>query len=454
MSSVDINQIRKINNLPKDEQIKFIQSLKTVQAQIEVFRILMPPKLLPILNKARYKFVYGGRGAAKSRSFAKALVYIGNKRKIRVLCAREFQMSMKDSVHSELKTVIKNNMYTDYETPNTGIYNRRNETEFIFAGLYGQDSKQSIKSYSDIDYCWIEEAQAASEGSLSILIPTIRKHGSEIWFSFNRLFIFDPIWQLKERTNPKRKIEINVNWQDNPFISQELLEEREDAYKAYLEGKNHSYPHVWDGTPMSFGEKIIIPYDDIMQAVRRNASEEGGVVIGADIARYGDDRSVFFKRKGLKVIDYKIYQKTSVIETARHLIDFVGRHNVQIPILIDDSSMGGGVRDYLEEFGYNMVPILFNQRAKETDKYNNAISEMWFEMKDRIKEIQIPDLQDLHVELASRQWKIDIKARRCVESKDDYKKRGYRSPDLADALLLCFYQYDFADSHIFMDGLV
>jgi phage terminase large subunit len=95
--------------------------------------------------------------------------------------------------------------------------------------------------------------------------------------------------------------------------------------------------------------------------------------------------------------------------------------------------------DILKSKGYNIFPVNNGQQAKDSDRYNNAISEQWFELKEKINEISLPDIQDLKTELMMREWKLDNKGRRIIESKEEYKKKGFRSPDFADALLLCFY---------------
>ena len=108
----------------------------------------------------------------------------------------------------------------------------------------------------------------------------------------------------------------------------------------YEEGTNEDYPHIWLGEPAQFSDRTIIKYQDVLDAVNRDIKDEGNIVIGADIARFGKDRTVFFKRKGLKIIDWKMYPKTSIDEVVSYLIDFVGRNNTHISIRIDDTGIG------------------------------------------------------------------------------------------------------------------
>ena len=110
-----------------------------------------------------------------------------------------------------------------------------------------------------------------------------------------------------------------------------------------------------------------------------------------------------------------------------------------IEIKIDDTGVGGGVTDEMLKRQYSIVPINFGSKAKDDDKYPNLISEAWFEIADIINQIQLPYNSDLLMELSTRQWKQDSRGKRAVESKGDYKKRGFRSPDIADACIICFY---------------
>lgn len=446
--------IKEINSLNPIELDEFIKGLKTDEEKIEVLRVLMPLKLISIFKNKRYKFMHSGRGPGKSVSVAKALLKKGDNKRLRILCAREVQNSIKDSVHSTLKDLIIELNYKDYIVTEKTIYNKRTKTEFIFRGLLHEDTKQNIKSFSNIDIVWIEEAQSVSSGSLKILDPTIRKKGSEIWFTFNRLLPNDPVWEFQESIEGEEKIVIYMTYEDNLFLPEILLKQALRSKKRYEEKIDEDYPHIWLGEPASFGERTVLKYRDIIKAVERKIKEPtGGICVGADIARFGKDRTVFFKRKGFKIIDWKVYSKTSIDECVGYLIEFVGRTNTDIKIKIDDTGLGGGVTDYMMKYGYNVVPISFGGTAQEKDKYFNAISEMWFNFKDIIGEVDLPNIQELKNELATREYGFDNQERRRIQSKDEFKKKYGKSPDYADACLLCFYNVDNIDGYFF-DGVI
>jgi phage terminase large subunit len=181
--------------------------------------------------------------------------------------------------------------------------------------------------------------------------------------------------------------------------------------------------------------------------MERQIEPEGQEVIGVDVARFGDDKSVFVKRKGLKMVDMQIYAKLSVVEVAQKVIQFID-NKTSTKILLDATGVGGGVADILRTDGFNVVDINFGGKPKDSDKYNNVISEMWFEFKDNLDQIQLMNDSALKSQLCTREWKMDNKERRCIESKDDYKKRGFKSPDIADACLLCYYNQDESTGYV------
>jgi len=193
-------------------------------------------------SKYRYKCFYGGRGGAKSESIGRALLIKTSTQKLRVLCTREIQNSIRDSVFRLLSDLIEK-----YDLPNYKITKdtiaHSNGSEFIFKGLY--NNIQSIKSLQDIDICWVEEAQTISKESIDILLPTIRADNSEVWFSFNRTDDPDPIWKELCENPDERTFVRKINFYDNPFFPQVLENER----LRCLKNKPDDYQHIWEGEP-------------------------------------------------------------------------------------------------------------------------------------------------------------------------------------------------------------
>jgi phage terminase large subunit len=200
-----------------------------------------PQKLSILFDPARYKVLYGGRGGAKSWGVARALLIIGARQTTRILCAREFQTSIKDSVHKLLSDQIFSMGLEDfYEITQTAIRGK-NGTEFSFAGL--KNNVANIKSYEGCDICWVEEAQTTSKLSWNVLIPTIRKEGSEIWITFNPELETDETYKRFVVNPPENSIVQRVNWSDNPWFPETLRLEKDALYARDRE----AYNTIWEG---------------------------------------------------------------------------------------------------------------------------------------------------------------------------------------------------------------
>lgn len=377
---------------------------------------------------------YGGRGSGKTRHIGLALILRGRTKRLRILATREIQNTLADSVHKVLKDIIEQYGFNDYEVTDKAIRNRLTGTEFLFAGL--RHNVNEIKSMEGIDIAWVEEAQSISEDSLKVLAPTIRKSGSQLIFSYNRLNELDPVHVRYVLKKPARTFVRKVNYdvlERAGLLPEALkLERDEDAKDPAL------FAHVWLGEPVSQEDTAIISRLAILDAMKREVSDEGAVEIGADIARMGNDRTVFKKRKGLKLIETKSYTKLRTTEVSDKLEQFAG-YDKTILLKIDDTGVGGGVTDEMIKRGYNVMAINFGSKPDDPDKYPNLISEAWFYMAQIMPTIQLDMKDEVLMELSNRHWRMDTKGRRGVESKDDYKKRGFRSPDEADATILCFY---------------
>ena len=214
-------------------------------------RIKIPPAFKGLSAKKRYKIYYGGRGSGKSWAAAKTLLALGFARSLRILCAREIQKSISDSVH-KLLTEQLNDMGLGgfYEITRDAIRGA-NGTEFIFKGL--RTNPQEIKSMEGIDICWVEEAQAVSKESWDVLIPTIRKPGSEIWVTFNPLDESDPTYQKFVVDQPDNAIVRKVNYDENPYFPEVLREEME-----WLKSRDYeSYLNIWEGEVRKISNALV-----------------------------------------------------------------------------------------------------------------------------------------------------------------------------------------------------
>lgn len=202
----------------------------------------MPEKLMFLLDRqSRYKVAYGGRGSSKSWSFGRALIILAVSRKVRILCARQVQASIKDSVYKLLCDTIDALGLTSLFHITRDSIRCCNGSEFFFKGI--QNNVNEIKSMEGIDYCWVEEAQNVSQESWDILIPTIRKEGSEIWVTFNPDREEDATYRMFVVSPPDDCISIQMNYDQNPWFPDTLRREMEYCKRVDY-GK---YEHVWLG---------------------------------------------------------------------------------------------------------------------------------------------------------------------------------------------------------------
>lgn len=202
----------------------------------------------------RYKVIYGGRGSGKSYGVADALILTSCSKKCFILCGREFQNSIKDSVHFLIRQRIESlGLNKWFEITHDEIRNILSESRFIFKGL--RHNIDSIKSTPGITHLWIEEADTISVGSWRVLKPTIRNDDSEIWVTMNPKNKSDVLYrEFIECQEPlKNAYVVKVNWQDNPHFPGVLKEEMaQDKSRDY-----GFYRHIWEGECLEHSDSQI-----------------------------------------------------------------------------------------------------------------------------------------------------------------------------------------------------
>lgn len=209
-----------------------------------ILKTKVPRALAPLLQRSRYKAAYGGRGGAKSHFFAEQIIVRCVAEKTRVVCIREVQKSIKDSVKQLLIDKISDfglNGQFDALSSDSEIRGP-NGSLIIFRGMQSFNA-DNIKSLEAYDIAWVEEAQTLSQHSLDMLRPTIRVAGSELWFSWNPRFKTDPVDIFFRKQKRDNAIVIPVNWRDNPWFPAVLRKEMEDDFAADPDKAEH----VWNG---------------------------------------------------------------------------------------------------------------------------------------------------------------------------------------------------------------
>lgn len=258
----------------------------------DVLRVELPPAFQDLFRPSRYKVYWGGRGAAKSWSFARALVALTSTKRLRVLCGREFQTSIKDSVHAVLKSQISElGLERHFRVTREGIASSVG-SEFIFSGLH--NNQDQIKSTEGVDIFWGEEAHSFSNDTFNYLIPTIRKdapggpfgQGAELWFSYNQHDDNDPIHERfvstsgaeRFRRTRERSIVRPVTWRDNPYFPDVLNEER----MAWRESDPDAYDWIWELQTRHIGSSIVFRGKTEVHAFERPETGASRFFFGAD----------------------------------------------------------------------------------------------------------------------------------------------------------------------------
>lgn len=212
----------------------------------------MPDPFREIWKPHRYKVFYGGRGSGKSWAVAQALIVMSDLAKIRVLCCREIQNSIRDSSYQVLKdTAERLGIAGRFSFLESEIRHNVTGSRFIFKGLLRNE--QSVKSTEGIDIAWVEEAQSVSESSWEVLIPTIRKRGSEIWVTFNPLNVDDPTTRRFIENPPPEAYVRKVNYDENPYLPDSLRNELEHDKATDYE----KYLHIWEGYPRTISDAQV-----------------------------------------------------------------------------------------------------------------------------------------------------------------------------------------------------
>lgn len=292
-------------------------------------------ELLQPTKQWRHLVYYGGRGGLKSHSVARALLIRGEKEKLRILCTRELQRSIKDSVHKLLSDLINEYELTNYIILKETIINTDTGTEFIFRGI--RNNTTEIKSTEGVDICWCEEAHAMTLDSIDILTPTIRKPGSQIIWTFNRMTGLDPVYAkfVMNKAPDTYVRQVNYDIAESLGWFPEVLRKEMEADKD----NPALYAHKWLGEPVSQSDFSILPRDKILNAMQRTVDSDGETVVGVDVARMGNDRTVFYKRKGLMSVDSAIYNHKRTTEVCDLLERFID-YSKKILIKVDDTGVG------------------------------------------------------------------------------------------------------------------
>ncbi len=414
-------------------------------AQIILPKILnLPPKLLQItdpevFNKYRYFLIKGGRGGAKSQSIARFVLYLSEKYNLRVVCGRETQNSINESVYSLLSDLIRE-FQLNFETLASKISSRATSSAINFRGFREQGAF-NIQGMEGIDLLWIDEAQALTKQTLDVLIPTIRKENAKIIFTMNPHVHNDPVITMLSRRSDC--LVIDINYVDNPFCPQALINEANECKKL----NEKDYEHIWMGKPLDQSEDSLFSIADFQygkQQAHILAPGYGVRVAGFDIARFGDDKcaAVIMQQMGAlhwEEIFCDEWDHRDLNYTTGKILMISNEYQVDMAA-IDEDGLGGGPLDSLRKgrgldqfVGFRNPQIGYN----ENKSYGNVRTKNAYKFKDAIvKGHRHIKTQKIIDEMITLKYQFDHNQRRILVSKDKMKKDGFKSPNLADAVIM------------------
>ena len=230
----------------------------TAKANTATARIELPPKLIPVFapprGSVRYRGAYGGRGSGKSFTFSLMAAVWGYAEPLRILCTRELQVSIRESMYAEIRNAIRTRPWLEahYEIGESFIRGK-NGTEFLFRGL--RHNMSAIRSMADIDLAIVEEAEDVPEHSWLDLLPTIRAPKSEIWAVWNPRRDGSPVDQRFIKSPPDTALIQQMNYEDNPWFPDVLdAERRHDRERM----DPATYAHVWEGAYLENSDAQVL----------------------------------------------------------------------------------------------------------------------------------------------------------------------------------------------------
>lgn len=425
------------------------------------------------LTPARNRVLYGGRSSSKSWDAAGFAIFLSNSCKIRVLCTRQFQSKIEESVYTLLKIQINRfNLGHRFRILENKIINRYTGSEFIFYGLWR--SIDEIKSLEGIDIHWAEEAHLLTEEQWEILNPTIRKQGSQHWIIFNPRLVTDFVYRRFVVNPPPNTIVRKINYNDNPFLSNTMHAEIEAAKAEDYE----NYLHVYEGNPKSDDEESVIKRSHVMAAIDGHSIlgiEISGIRrIGFDVADAGKDYCAMVESYGSLNVwadqwkakeDELLKSCSKVWAKARESNSLIVYDAIGVGATsgakFNELNTSNKVRIEHQKFfagGAVAKPDSQYQRSgiKNRDYFSNIKAQAWWLVADRFRNTynavrngqsfndddmifidgNMPHLNQLIDELTSPKQDYDNAGRVKVEGKKDLSKRDIASPNLADAFIM------------------
>ena len=405
----------------------------------------LPPKLLPltdpeVFNKYQYFIIKGGRGGAKSQSVGRLILYLAEKYKLRIVCGRETQNSISESVYSLHADLIRE-FQLNFDIQASKITSRVTESTINYRGFRDQGAF-NVQGLEGVDLVHIDEAQAITKLTLDVLIPTIRKPNSKIFFTMNPHVFNDPVVVMLSK-RPDCLV-IDINYDENEHCPAKLINEANECKKLSMK----DYLHIWMGEPLDQGDDALYSVSDFENG-RINAhimaAGYGLRVMGFDIARFGDDKcaAVGFQQMGAlhwEEFYCDEWDHKDLNYTTGRILTTCSEQGADMAA-IDEDGLGAGPFDTLSKgrgldyfVGFRNPAISY----LENKSYGNNRTVNAYKFKDAlVKGHRHIKSQRLIDEALTVKYTFDHNQRRILISKDVMKQKyKIKSPNLFDAAIM------------------
>lgn len=402
----------------------------------------VPPKMLPIIEQFNnYRFILGegGRASGKTNTIARFILCLAEWKHIRVVCGRETQNTIDESVYKILADLIAEYNLNFTVTKNS-IRHNVSGSEIIFKG-FREQGRANIKGMEGVDILWIDEAEAITKQTLDIIVPTIRKPNSKIIFTMNRFVRDDPVYEFcLSRDNC---LMIHIDYFDNPFCSAEVKAEAE-ACKA---NNYEEYKHIWLGYPLENASDYLFNSSKVAEMKSIIPNNDGFTplkVIGIDFAAKGGDLCVasILERASLtqwRLIKQEAWGDMEPVSSIGRIVNIIGENNPDASIL-DVGGMGTVVYSRLRELGVQIERFDGASTQGVPNEYLNARAYGYYTLRRYVDNgLLIMDNKDTERELLQIRYDYKSDGTRLIMSKEKMRKEGLHSPDRADSLMMAVY---------------
>ncbi len=422
-------------------------------------------------TKSDYRILKGGRSSSKTHDYCGFLTFLANTYKVKVLCMRQQQNKIQESVYATIAGKIEEYGYQSrFDVQKSTIKNLYTGAEFHFYGI--QRNINEIKGFEGADIGVIEEAEGLTQEQWDVIDPTIRKDGSEIWLVYNPKYESDFIEELPARLGDECIVE-HINYDKNPFLS--------DTMKRKIERMRDVdedlFNHIYLGQPLKDDDDSVFKKSQLEACIdahkKLDMNTDAPMKVGYDVADSGDDKNAACSANGGYVFDLQEWkgQEDELNQSCRRVFDMARVGNGQI--VYDSIGVGAGCGSEFKDLNVRLFSNIHYQAfnaggkvelqnqeympgIKNGDYFSNVKAQMWWTIADRVRDTynaitkgmpidpdriisldsSIPNLHLLIKELCEPKRKFDENGKVKVESKKDLAARGVMSPNKADAFIM------------------